>query len=85
MLAYAPASFSAHACGARIDLARRARTDSCRHAGNVGASWPGWRWAPPRRPVLARFGYGLILPAMRTELRWSLAQAGALTSANGLG
>jgi predicted MFS family arabinose efflux permease len=34
---------------------------------------------------LARFGYGLILPAMRTELRWSLAQAGALTTANALG
>ena len=34
---------------------------------------------------LARFGYGLILPAMRTELGWSLAQAGALTTANALG
>ncbi len=34
---------------------------------------------------LARFGYGLILPAMRTELHWSLAQAGTLTTANALG
>lgn len=34
---------------------------------------------------LARFAYGLLLPAMRAELGWSLAQAGALTTANGLG
>ena len=34
---------------------------------------------------LARFAYGLILPAMRSELGWSLAQAGALTTANAVG
>ena len=34
---------------------------------------------------LARFAYGLILPAMRSELGWSLAQAGGLTTANALG
>ncbi|WP_243082260.1 YbfB/YjiJ family MFS transporter [Streptomyces sp. 891-h] len=34
---------------------------------------------------LARFGYGLLLPAMRDDLRWSLAQAGAMSAANGLG
>src|SRR6516164_3052043 len=34
---------------------------------------------------LARFAYGLILPAMHTELGWNLAQAGALTTANALG
>jgi predicted MFS family arabinose efflux permease len=34
---------------------------------------------------LARFAYGLLVPAMRTELHWSLARAGALTTANGLG
>lgn len=34
---------------------------------------------------LARFAYGLILPAMRSDLRWSLAQAGALTTANAVG
>jgi predicted MFS family arabinose efflux permease len=34
---------------------------------------------------LARFAYGLLVPAMRTELHWSLAQAGALTTANGVG
>ena len=34
---------------------------------------------------LARFAYGLLVPAMRAELGWSLAQAGALTTANGLG
>jgi predicted MFS family arabinose efflux permease len=33
----------------------------------------------------ARFAYGLLLPAMRDELGWSLAQAGALNTANGLG
>lgn len=34
---------------------------------------------------LARFAYGLLVPAMRTELGWTLAQAGAQTTANGLG
>jgi predicted MFS family arabinose efflux permease len=34
---------------------------------------------------LARFGYGLLLPAMRAELGWSLAKAGTLTTANSLG
>lgn len=34
---------------------------------------------------LARFAYGLLLPAMRSDLHWSLAQAGVMTSANGAG
>jgi predicted MFS family arabinose efflux permease len=33
----------------------------------------------------ARFGYALLLPPMRAELRWSYAQAGILNSANALG
>ncbi len=33
----------------------------------------------------ARFAYGLILPAMRTELGWSYTQAGWLNTANALG
>ncbi len=51
------------------------------------------RWGQPARLALgtasalglARFAYGLLVPAMRTDLHWSLAQAGALTTANGLG
>jgi len=51
------------------------------------------RWGQPARLALgtasalglARFAYGLILPAMRSELGWSLAQAGALTTANAVG
>lgn len=34
---------------------------------------------------LARFAYGLLLPAMRDDLHWSLAQAGSMSTANGLG
>ncbi|MEU8055091.1 YbfB/YjiJ family MFS transporter [Microbispora bryophytorum] len=34
---------------------------------------------------LARFAYGLLLPAMREELHWSLAEAGTMSAANGLG
>jgi predicted MFS family arabinose efflux permease len=34
---------------------------------------------------LARFAYGLLLPAMRADLHWTLAEAGAMTTANGLG
>jgi predicted MFS family arabinose efflux permease len=51
------------------------------------------RWVLPARLALgtasalglARFAYGLLVPAMRSELHWSLAQAGALTTANGVG
>jgi predicted MFS family arabinose efflux permease len=34
---------------------------------------------------LSRFAYGLLVPAMRDDLRWTLAQAGAMSTANGLG
>ncbi|WP_086840933.1 YbfB/YjiJ family MFS transporter [Amycolatopsis kentuckyensis] len=34
---------------------------------------------------LARFAYGLLVPAMRADLRWTLAEAGAISTANGLG
>ncbi|WP_433346984.1 YbfB/YjiJ family MFS transporter [Micromonospora sp. CA-111912] len=34
---------------------------------------------------LARFAYGLLLPAMRDDLQWTLAEAGAMGTANGLG
>lgn len=33
----------------------------------------------------ARFAYGLLLPAMRTEMGWNFAQAGWLNTANALG
>ena len=33
----------------------------------------------------ARFAYGLILPAMKTELDWTYAQAGWLNTANAIG
>lgn len=34
---------------------------------------------------LARFAYALVLPTMRSDLRWSFGTAGALNSANALG
>lgn len=34
---------------------------------------------------LARFAYGLLVPAMRDDLRWTLAEVGAISTANGLG
>ena len=34
---------------------------------------------------LARFAYGLLLPAMRSDLGWSYTQAGALNTANSVG
>ena len=33
----------------------------------------------------ARFGYGLVLPAMRSDLAWTYAQAGWINTANALG
>ena len=33
----------------------------------------------------ARFAYGLLIPGMREDLHWTLAQAGAVSTANGLG
>jgi hypothetical protein len=54
---------------------------------------PLFRWGQPARLALgtasalglARFAYGLILPAMRSRLGWNLGQAGTLTTANALG
>ncbi|MGH3342381.1 MAG: YbfB/YjiJ family MFS transporter [Carbonactinosporaceae bacterium] len=34
---------------------------------------------------LSRFGYGVLLPAMRAELGWTYAQAGLLDTANAVG
>jgi len=34
---------------------------------------------------MTRFGYGLLLPAMRTDLGWSYALAGGMNTANALG
>ena len=34
---------------------------------------------------MARFAYGLLLPAMRDDLSWTYAQAGAMNMANALG
>jgi len=65
---------------------RRARPADARRPGP--GAWP----ASARLALgtasalgLARFAYGLLVPAMRAELGWSLAQAGGLTTANGLG
>ncbi|MBE1490128.1 YbfB/YjiJ family MFS transporter [Plantactinospora soyae] len=51
-----------------------------------------WRWRSARLALgtasalgLGRFAYGLVLPAMAEQLRWDLARAGAMTTANGLG
>jgi predicted MFS family arabinose efflux permease len=51
-----------------------------------------WRWQSARLALgtasalgFARFAYGLLVPAMRSELHWSLARAGAVTTANSLG
>jgi predicted MFS family arabinose efflux permease len=34
---------------------------------------------------LARFGYSVLLPAMRTDLHWSYTQAGGVNTANAIG
>lgn len=66
--------------------ARTAATDPQLHHA------PGYRWTAARLALgtasalgISRFAYGLLLPAMRTDLHWSLAQAGAMTTANSAG
>ncbi|MFI6958945.1 YbfB/YjiJ family MFS transporter [Nocardia sp. NPDC050408] len=34
---------------------------------------------------LARLAFGLLVPAMRADLDWSLGETGAMSTANGLG
>ena len=41
--------------------------------------------APMAVTGIARFAYGLLVPAMRADLGWSYTQAGAMNTANGLG
>ncbi|MFD5871731.1 YbfB/YjiJ family MFS transporter [Streptomyces sp. NPDC060322] len=52
-----------------------------------GAVWWAARLALGTASALgvARFAYGLILPAMKEDRHWSLAEAGAMSAANGLG
>ncbi|MGK4584051.1 YbfB/YjiJ family MFS transporter [Kitasatospora sp. HPMI-4] len=45
----------------------------------------GLATAPAVSLGLGRFAYALVLPAMRTSLHWSMATAGALTTANAVG
>ncbi|HET9122164.1 MAG TPA: YbfB/YjiJ family MFS transporter, partial [Acidiferrobacteraceae bacterium] len=51
---------------------------------SVGAVW-ALAMGPAVALGFARFAYALILPAMRSDLGWSLALAGAMNAANGLG
>lgn len=63
------------------------------HRNSTSHNLPaGFWWQPVRLALamasvlgLARFAYGLLVPAMRSELHWSLAEAGGLTTANSLG
>jgi predicted MFS family arabinose efflux permease len=62
---------------------------------DLRGDWPAMsagRWTAARLALgttsalgLGRFSYGLVLPAMAEDQRWSLADAGAMTTANGLG
>jgi predicted MFS family arabinose efflux permease len=61
-----------------------------RSAGRGPGAKPAWRAARLALGTasalgLGRFAYGLILPAMAERLRWDLARAGTMTTANGLG
>lgn len=47
--------------------------------------WVRLALGPASALGFARFAYGLLVPAMRSELHWNLAQAGTLTTANSLG
>lgn len=58
----------------------------------TGTAPDRYRWRSARLALgtatalgLARFAYGLLVPAMRGDLGWSLARAGVPTTANGLG
>ncbi|MGQ5262054.1 YbfB/YjiJ family MFS transporter [Micromonospora sp. ZYX-F-536] len=60
--------------------------------GSFSRRTPRLHWTAARLALgtasalgISRFAYGLLLPAMRTDLHWSLAQAGALTTANSVG
>lgn len=50
-------------------------------------SWSAFRLALGTASALglARFAYGLLVPAMRSDLGWTLGRVGTQTTANGLG
>lgn len=58
----------------------------------IGSIYGGAMWQAARLALgtasalgLARFAYGLLVPAMRDDLGWTLTEAGAMSTANGLG
>ncbi len=53
--------------------------------GRVWATALGLALGPAVALGLARFAYALLLPAMRTDLSWSFAQAGTINTANAVG
>jgi predicted MFS family arabinose efflux permease len=67
--------------------ARGAATDPGLHHAPGFYRWTAARLALGTASALgiSRFAYGLLVPAMRTEQHRSLAQAGAMTTANGAG
>lgn len=67
-----------------MDLARTRRSSAPLAISHV---WTAVQLAaaPAAALGLARFGYSLLLPAMRSDLHWSFAQAGALNASNAAG
>jgi MFS family permease len=57
----------------------------------VQSAWASWlivfglSLGPAASNGLARFAYGLVLPAMRQDLSWSYTEAGWVNTANGIG
>jgi predicted MFS family arabinose efflux permease len=75
------------------DIAPHAAADSARRMATrapVAALTPLWvviglAMGPAVALGLARFAYALLLPAMRADLGWSFADAGAMNTANAAG
>ncbi len=62
-------------CSATVDMT----------SDRVWATALGLALGPAVALGLARFAYALLLPAMRTDLSWSFAQAGTINTANAVG
>jgi len=56
-----------------------------RSVHSLVADWPGALARGGCVPGVTRFAYGLLLPAMRTDLGWSYTLAGGMNTANALG
>ena len=84
---WAPKPLRARVCRASLAAMAADATGGAGERAGLRLWWiaAGLSLGPAVSNGIARFAYGLLLPAMREDLGWSYAEAGWLNTANAIG